>query len=387
MKIAIDVRIAQYSDNQSRGFGYLTRNLVNNLIHYDKNNEYFIIGYRGINKFLTLNKNVKTYEMFSMVEADFYQHFYRHTKLLEAIYFNHIIQSNNIDTLLTFSSGNRDYIINTLSICKTIKVFWDLIPLVFEDVYLKKKNEKRIFLKSLKAFEKSTAIISISNSSKNDLLKHINFPQNNIFTIYPGVASEFSPKNKDQILKIKTKYKIKNKYLFYVGGYDFRKNIGAVIESLLKIPKEILKNYQLVLAGNMYDKEKKLFTRMAQKLNVSNNLLFTGFVSNNDLPILYSGADIFLFPSLYEGFGLPLIEAMACGCPVIASNNSSIPEVVGDAALMVNPKNNVEIANAISKILRNDQLKNNLINKGYERVKRFTWKNAAQETIKIFNKL
>lgn len=215
-----------------------------------------------------------------------------------------------------------------------------------------------------RALHKAKKILTPSQFTKQELIKIYNAPEQKIIPIPHGCNTKLCAINADMVLD---KYKIKKPYLFYIGRLEKKKNI----ENILKAVKGL--NILLVLAG------KKGLEFPNYQLQIT-NYQYLGWVNDKDAQMLMNEAEILLYPSLYEGFGFPILDAFSLGVPVITSNCASMPEVAGDAALLVNPKNPQEITEAIKKILTNPELKNNLISKGKERAKQFSWQTCAQKT-------
>jgi glycosyltransferase involved in cell wall biosynthesis len=225
-------------------------------------------------------------------------------------------------------------------------------------------------------------VLTISKYSKNEIARHLNFPKEKIKVIYIGVSDFFRVlKNKKEI---RSRLDIDYDFLLCVGNIEPRKNLGTIIESFHELRTRGFK-HKLVIIGS----EKKVgnLYGLITALGLRNEVIFTGYVDNSTLRDYYNLADIFLFPSLYEGFGIPPLEAMACGCPVIASNTTSLPEVVGDAAIMICPTKTSEIVCKIQALLRSRKQRAILINRGLKRVKRFTWKRCAKETLDFYKEI
>ncbi|OGS18427.1 MAG: hypothetical protein A3J83_01025 [Elusimicrobia bacterium RIFOXYA2_FULL_40_6] len=232
---------------------------------------------------------------------------------------------------------------------------------------------------------KAKKIITDSESTKNDLMRILRVPEKKITTIHLGVDKVFCQiKDENKLAQIRKKYSIEGKFILSVGVLEPRKNIARLIESFNLLKKQNKIEHKLVIAGGkgwFYDS----VYETAKKLGLENEIIFTGFVPDEDLPLLYNCADVFAFPSLYEGFGLPVLEAMACGVPVVASNNSSLSEISGDSAVLVNPYSIEEIAEAIKKVINNGPLRKNLIEKGLNRVKQFTWEETTRKTLAVYS--
>ncbi|MFA6296294.1 MAG: glycosyltransferase family 1 protein [Patescibacteria group bacterium] len=384
MKIALDVRIAQFLPYSYRGFGYVAKNLTKSLLEkHSGNHEFFIIGYNNFSNFSILNLEKYTIlKPLSFIDSNIYFNFYRNFQFIESYLLKKTLEKNNVDILLTFSTGDSDFRIQKGNY-KVIRVFFDMIPLIFEKQYLRSEKLKKKYLNYLQSFTDSNAILAISESAKNDLLSKIKFDRNKVFVAYPGVDVRFDKLEKSNIKK----YGIEGKYILHLGGYDFRKNVKMILESYNKLDLDIKNNYKLILAGKIPTNDKIELDSIISKLNLKKNVIFAGFIDNKDLPNLYRNAALFVFPSLYEGFGLPVADAMRFGCPVVTSDNSSLKEIANIGAILVDPLDTDSIKNAMTKILSDSDLRNELIKKSHENVKRFTWDRAALKTIDIFANL
>jgi glycosyltransferase involved in cell wall biosynthesis len=224
-------------------------------------------------------------------------------------------------------------------------------------------------------------IICDSMSTKKDLLEYDKtLSSDKINVIYLGVNKQQHIKSKTEL---KEKYNLPDAYYLFVGTISPRKNLLRVIKAW---NQRINTDNKLVIIGKkgwLYNP----FFEYIEKNNLSNGVLWLDYIPEADLPSLYSYAEALLFPSLYEGFGLPILEAMSCGCPVITSNISSMPEVAGDAALLVNPYNVDEIKAAMDIITYNKKRRNDCILKGYLQVKKFQWNDTAKQIITIYKKV
>ena len=228
------------------------------------------------------------------------------------------------------------------------------------------------------------AVIAISNSTKNDILKAYQIEPDRVHVVYPGIRNE--PKKIMENDTVLSKYDIKGEYILYVGTLQPRKNIERLIEAF-KILKKDLPTLKLVIVGKkgwLYD---SIFEKVKLE-NLADSVIFTGYVSEEELATLYHKALCFCLVSLYEGFGFPVLEAMREGVPVVASNTSSLPELVEKAGVLVNPEDTKDIVRGIKSILiMNTKERKSLIEKGYEQVKKFTWEKAAKQTIQILEEV
>ncbi len=227
-------------------------------------------------------------------------------------------------------------------------------------------------------------VIVPSQSTKRDVVRFYGVNPEKIAVIFEGHDEEvYKPQdNLAQIEETKREYNIRGKYILYVGTLEPRKNIPRLIEAFHSLKKEGVK-HKLIVAGKLGWLYKDIFTTV-NRLNLENEVIFTGYVPQKELPILMSGAEVFAYPSLCEGFGLPPLEAMACGTPVIVSNTSSLPEVVGDAGILVDPYDSKEIAQAMYHVISDEGLRQQMRQKGLKRAKMFSWEKTAQQTLKVF---
>ena len=254
----------------------------------------------------------------------------------------------------------------------TITSIFDVMYLVLEEY---KNDIRNIYRKNFIKFTygKVKKVITSSNFAKNEIIKVLNLSQEKIEVVYLAVDEKFKPQLYEKIKEVKDKYKINKNYILYLGNAKPHKNLNCLLSAWQLIDKKIKKDYILVLAG------------VGEKFYCNDaDILIIPFVSEEELPALYSGAKVFVFPSVYEGFGLPPLEAMACGCPVISSNVSTMPEILNDACLYFNPFDINKISNVISEVVQSESLREKMRTKGFERVKIFTIEKMVNSLIKIF---
>lgn len=235
-----------------------------------------------------------------------------------------------------------------------------------------------------KGIKKAKRIIAVSQSAKNDLMHYLGIPDERISVVYEGT---------DHMLFRPVRNRIHNfPYVLFVGTEQPRKNFTSLLKAFSKLKgKPRFKDLKLVKVGNPDGREvdyRGQTMEVVKALRLVNEVIFTDyFVPEADLPAYYSGAEVFVLPSLYEGFGLPPLEAMACGCPVVTSNTSSLPEVVGEAGIMVDPDDIDGLAQAMRQVLTDSKLRDDMISKGLEQSKKFSWGKTAEETLKVYREL
>jgi glycosyltransferase involved in cell wall biosynthesis len=235
------------------------------------------------------------------------------------------------------------------------------------------------------AVRHASHVIAISESTKNDILSIYKCRPEKVSVVYPGASHMQSAKtNTTSFEELKNKFGINGTYILYVGTIQPRKNIERLIDAYLKVSD---KELQLVIVGKkgwLYD---SIFEKV-KELKLKDRIIFTDYINSAELELLYKNAECFVLVSLYEGFGFPVLEAMQAGVPVVTSNVSSLPEVAGDAAELVDPTNTDEITRAIEKVLNLDKEERILrIEKGKAQAEKFTWEKTARETLKVFEKV
>lgn len=233
------------------------------------------------------------------------------------------------------------------------------------------------------AIKKAKKIIAVSESTKRDIIKYYKVKEDRISVTLEAADSSFMPiKDASLIGPVKNKYAINSEFILYVGVLFKRRNIDRLLEafSMLKHKGDI--EHKLVIVG--LGKEYSNLDYYIEKYSLKDDVIYLGYVEQSDMPILYNAASFFVYPSLYEGFGLPVLEAMSCAKAVITSNVSSMPELIGDTGLLVNPYNTQELYEAMSKLIKDDDFRGRLGLAALERSKNFSWDKMAEETINIY---
>lgn len=282
-----------------------------------------------------------------------------------------------------FHLPQNGFRIPELTSCKIVVTIHDLIPYFLPEM-VRPSFLKRFIHEMPRIVERADRIITVSVASKNDIIKVFKINPARIIVIPSAPSDSYRLLPKAEIKQqLFSRYRIKKPYILYVGGLNPRKNITELIYAYSKIYRELAGGQKLLIfgpGGKHFDRLQLL----VKSLNLEEEVLFPGFIPSGELPLFYNGADLFVYPSLYEGFGLPPIEAMSCGTPVITSNVSSLPEVVGDAALQINPYDTLELADRIFQVLNNEFLRETLIKKGLEQSQKYNWTKIAGQILEVY---
>ncbi|GAH72875.1 unnamed protein product, partial [marine sediment metagenome] len=232
---------------------------------------------------------------------------------------------------------------------------------------------------------RANQIIAVSESTKSDLLNYLKIPESKISVIYNGVNHNVFKPYRVRPYHVRLHYR---QYILYVGSERRRKNLGRLFESFAALRQEF-PELKLVKVGGPGRSERfrRDTLKTLSRLGITEDVIFVDHISEKDLAYYYSSATLLAYPSLYEGFGLPPLEAMACGCPVVTSNTSSLPEVVGEAGIMVNPYDTRSLVQAMRQVLTDSELRDSMVRKGLEQSKKFSWESTAKLTLQVYNKV
>lgn len=369
MKIAIDARGINWY--KGTGIGTYTDRILAYMIKKHPENFYHI--YWSGNKYTNFNR-----ENTKIIMASKRQH-----RFFEQYYFPCNLKKENIDIYHIPQNGIG---ISENIDCKKVITVHDLIPYILPETVGKGYLSK--FLKEMpKIINIADAIITVSECSKRDILKFFPIDKNKIFVTPLAADKKYRPMDKELCRnKIKSEYNIDKPFILYVGGFSSRKNVSSLIDAFCRVYKNLDSDHDLVIVGSNKDELENLKS-LCSNLSVSKNIKFTGFVRESMMPIFYNASDLFVYPSLYEGFGLPPLEAMSCGTPVITSDISSIPEVTGDSAILIDPNDIESLMYSIEAILNEASIQNELSLKGLKRSKSYSWEKTSEETLKIYNKI
>jgi len=265
-----------------------------------------------------------------------------------------------------------------------IAVAHDLDYIDFPEFYTRSHAKKNI-KNTHRSVKRADHIIAISQATKNQILKHFDYPEDQISVIHHGYDSDlFTSKiSVSDRLRVRKQYSLPEKFIFSLGSLSPKKNITTLLNALAILKLSQQEPIHCYLAGGFDHITEKTVSHTIQNLGLSGSVHLLGRIPEEDLPVIYNLASAFAFPSIAEGFGLPIIEAMACGCPVITSNTSCMPEIADQAAIFISPTDSKALSDSIQLLVQDDSLNSQLIEKGLNRAKCFSWAKTAGETLKI----
>ena len=362
MKIAIDISSAVKPERTGMANSIL--NLVKAISEVDRGNEYSLC--------CRLSR-LKHYRYLPHIDKDNF-----HLKIIQEPF--NLFFPKKID--IFHSGGTR---LPNYRIAKTIVTIPDVL-LLLSDEYASKEYREKKLKRYYESAQRATRIKTVSHFSKREIMEHLNVPEEKVDVIHHGIDERYFPRSTEEVKGIRKKYGLDRDYIFYVGIITKRKNVVRMLKSFFLASNQVKRDYELVMAGR-FSLGKEEFLKTMDDLSLRQKVKLLGYVPANDLPALYTGAQLLFFPSLYEGFGNPVLEAMACGTPVITSNLSSLPEVAGDAALLVDPYDTEALASSLVKLLEDSSLRNELKERGLKQAENFSWRKAAMEMIEVYNKL
>jgi len=387
MKVGIDCRTILHPEKgECDGPGHYTYQLVRHLLKIDKKNTYVLffdhsVGKERIAKFKQKNVFIKfvPFLQYSNLMPDKYAHF-----LVSAAFSREKLDilHSPIPWIPRPYIGKTIVTVHDLAICKLFELY-------------SRQNQDVIFRKNLPGIlEKAKKIIAVSQSTSKDLQQIFDINRKKIKVIYHGIDKRFFKKNTlSKIKQVRNKYEIKKDYLFSLSNFDPRKNITRIIFAYERLRRKMelekgqsFPKYQLVLAGSRKNFNFKKVRQVASKSKYKKDIVFPGYAEVSDLNALFEGSSLFMFPSLYEGFGFPIIEAMAKGIPVITSNTSSMKEIASRAAIIVDPYNVSEITTAAYNLLTNKKLYDRFKDKGKLLAQEFKWDKCAHETLNFYQR-
>jgi glycosyltransferase involved in cell wall biosynthesis/ubiquinone/menaquinone biosynthesis C-methylase UbiE len=382
MKIGIDIQALQTRNSRDRGIGRYTKSVIEALIDKQTIHTYKLFA----NNMLPapdLDKNQFSYYNinYPYIGSCYLNDLLMKTTLTSADIESVLIPSPMEDLEATISNY-QNYHKKVFVIC------YDLIPLIFADRYLNDPNMYSLYMKRLENVKNADFVFAISESTRQDVIKYLDRPADRVINISGGVSSFFCPismsDRQSWLQKFAEKFAISKNFVLYTGGEDWRKNIEGLLKAFAKLPKNIQECYQLVIACKVTAFFVQELASLASKLGIERSLILTNYVTDEELRALYSTCSLFVFPSFYEGFGLPLLEAISCGAPAIASNSSSLPEILGSNEQLFDAHSVEDIARLMNKVLSDENFHQSLSEKALKQANTFTWKSVAQKISDVF---
>ncbi len=383
--IAIDIRPLQ-TDSRYRGVGVVLMNILERMLNMELDFEPILIANYGIEipkmlidsswKIVRLHRNFGHPKLNSKLIWVPEKLFLRSTlrRLGVKLYFCSIFAECNYPVLIPDEE------------IRVVTWVWDLIPYQFSSIVKESFFQKLLgyrYKRKMKETTKSTLLLALSDDAKKDMVEILKVDPSRVEVIHLGVDFQTLEKRSDKN-QFEKRYPELNRYILYIGGFEARKNIEGALSAFALI-KDEFPDVSFVIGGKMRQGNPSYegLLRFISKIGIADRVRFVGFVDNRYLGWFYSNALFHVFISFAEGFGLPPLEAMACGTPVLASNVSSIPEVVGDAAFCVDPYDIDKIAAAMRALISDEELRSELVKKGLERCRLFSWENSARKFTNI----
>jgi glycosyltransferase involved in cell wall biosynthesis len=363
--------------NQSAGIGRFVRGLVNAVASLDSENQYVLVHAAPNN-----GRNVEAPDgpNVSLRELRFRE------RVMTAIW--HRLRIPLPVDLVTGPVDifhAPDYVLPPVSRGVSMITVHDLAFLIHPECA---DENLRVFLEHAvpRSAERADYIITDSENTRNDVICLLDADPDKVFVVPGGVDPSFKPATEEAIHEVRCKYGLHRPYILAVGVIEPRKNFPRLIDGFGRFRVRTGLNYELVIAGGDGWLSDETY-REAERSPFSDSVRFTGYVPDEHLAALYSGAEVFAYPSLYEGFGLPVLEAMACGTSVVCADTSSLPECAGDAALLFPPDDPEAIAEKLEQVCANDALRDDLVERGKKRVGEFQWERAAERMIAIYERV
>lgn len=383
MRIGIDYSAAIVRDRT--GVGNYCFQLVDSLLKIDKENSFLLYPF-FYNHFYPDFKNVEIPHIGNFKVA--FKKLPLPVKLMHKIWFD--MKSS---ALKEYMLGNVDVVHSTTFCAPKLKgkrkrlvvTIYDLTVLTHPECHT--AENIRVCTKGINDTVKyADEIIAISEYTKQDILNILKVPEERVTVTHLAADSTYRQiKESETLERVRRVYKLPEKFVLFIGSLEPRKNIRTLIYAYARLPERFRKEFPLVIAGAKGWLNSDI-SQVVRDLHLEGKVLFPGFIDKEDISAIYSLATVFVYPSLYEGFGLPILEAMACATPVITSNTSSMPEVAGDAAKLICPNDVDGLTAALEDILDNEALRDEMRAKGLKRATNFSWDKCAKETIAVYKK-
>lgn len=382
MKIGIDIRCL--TDGKRTGVEEYTINLLENIFELDKKNEYILF----INSYRDSYFDERIFGHFKNVKV---KRFRWPNKLLNFCFW--YLNWPKVDKMMggveLFFMPNINFIALS-SKTKLVLTLHDLSYEIFPETFSLKRRMWHSFINPRKLAKSADQIIAVSDSTASDIMSHFKIEEEKIFRICNGVSDEMIEldRNDPKLIEVKERYHLPFNFILYLGTVEPRKNIPAIVKAfdqLKMLNRAELNKYKLVIAGGMGWKTQDIL-KCGREAQFTDDIIFTSCITNEDKAAVYTLASLFVYPSHFEGFGIPVLEAMRCGLPVITSNSSSLSEVVGSAAIMIDPDKPDELFKAMKEVLLDKDFMSYMQLQSPRQAIRFNWRTAARETLEVFAK-
>ena len=369
MRIGIDVSALV---KEATGIGQWIIQVTNRLLSIDQKNDYFMFPYAHLRVDLKLNSRTQIVSYGGP----------KNRQLNFLLTLPGLLRKYNIDVFV----GTRHYLPPFNHKIKYLAIVHDLIPLYMPELFTKEhKLRFKIFTDICK--HQADAVIAVSNATKKDVVKYMNIPPKKVHVIYEGANSDFTTeRNESSITQTMEKYHIDSDYILCLSTVEPRKNMLRTIQAFEQCAQRPGWNYKLVIVGKSGWNNGEIYDYV-QTHDVRRHVIFTGYVTDEEVRDIYANASLFVYASLCEGFGIPILEAMQSGIPVITSNLSSMPEVAGDACELIDPYDTDEIRNAMIRVLSSEERRQTMRQRGIRQAAQFSWDQCAQEVLQVIQQM
>ena len=395
MRIVIDLQGAQTSGSRHRGIGRYTLALTKEMLRQRGDHDVVLVlngqfadsiePIRAAFANLLPDENIRIWESASNLRGDDLANTARRKAAEmtseaflvnlkpDVIFYTSVFEGFGDDAIASIGTFTRAV--------PSVVILYDLIPLIYRDIYLNNSIANRFYFNRLEHLCRAELLLSISASSRQEAIDHLGLPEASVVNISTACDDQFHPIKVDEQKRdeLKKSYGLVRPFVMYTGGIDHRKNIEGLIRAYAMLPNDVRKLHQLAVVCSARPVDQDRLQQLAKQVGLGvDELVMTGFVPEEDLLALYNTCKLFVFPSWHEGFGLPALEAMACGCAVIGANTSSVPEVIARESAMFDPHDDAAISRKIEQVLTDVNFRLKLQQEGLEQAKKFSWEQTAR---------
>lgn len=388
LRVGIDIRFVQ--GTFGRGMGRYTLQQLNSVIRATPDNQYVIFCLKNIPpsiKAFSQYANVTLENRFVRYNQRLFTKHIRHrealTRLIDRLAWDYKLDIIHIPMIFNFIQP----IPTQFTTCPVTMTLYDFIPLIFKEHFPQPPSAQRQYDMGIDRYKQADSLIAISEATKHDCMRILGYPESQIFVANPAVDTSFTrldePVTAERLSRLWARLKITppRQYIFTVTDHFYTKNLDTLLIAYSQLPADIRAITPLIVTFDIYPKDRVRFSARADELGIGEQVIFTGKVPEDDLVALYNGALFTVYPSRYEGFGYPIAEAMLCGSPVITTNTSSMPEVAGDKAILVNPESADEMCHAMLDLYQSPKKRQSMRESGYSQAKKFSLEALTEATI------